>query len=72
VVEVRGVGLMIGVELTDKATAASVQARCLAAGLIVLVCGPGENVLRLIPALTISDDDFALGLAIRSHALATI
>ena len=72
VVEVRGVGLMIGVELTDKPTAASVQARCLAGGLIVLVCGPGENVLRLIPPLTISDDDFTLGLAILSHALATI
>jgi 4-aminobutyrate aminotransferase len=71
-VDVRGVGLMIGVELADKATAASVQARCLAAGLIVLLCGPGENVLRLIPPLIISDDEFALGLAILSQALATI
>jgi 4-aminobutyrate aminotransferase-like enzyme len=72
VVEVRGVGLMIGLELTDKATAAAVQARCLDDGLIVLRCGPDENVLRLIPPLTISDDEFAEGLMILSEALATI
>ncbi|HVW34057.1 MAG TPA: aminotransferase class III-fold pyridoxal phosphate-dependent enzyme, partial [Acidimicrobiia bacterium] len=68
-VDVRGVGLMIGVELADKATAAAVQADCLEHGLIVLVCGPGENVLRLIPPLTISDDEFEHGLAILTAAL---
>jgi 4-aminobutyrate aminotransferase len=63
-VDVRGVGLMIGVELADKATAEAVQSRCLDDGLIVLLCGPGENVLRLIPPLTISDDEFEEGLDI--------
>ena len=71
-VEVRGVGLMIGVELPSKEAAEAVQARCLAAGLIVLLCGPGENVVRLIPPLTVSDDEFTLGLSILSQALATI
>jgi 4-aminobutyrate aminotransferase len=68
-VDVRGVGLMIGVELRDKATAEAVQHRCLDDGLIVLVCGPGENVLRLIPPLTITDDEFEQGLAILVSAL---
>ena len=68
--DVRGVGLMIGVELRDKAAAAAVQDRCLEAGLIVLTCGPAENVLRLIPPLTISDADLEHGLAILSAALA--
>jgi 4-aminobutyrate aminotransferase len=68
-VEVRGVGLMIGVELRDKAAAEAVQRRCLAGGLIVLLCGPGENVLRLIPPLTITDDDFDAGLDILVEAL---
>jgi 4-aminobutyrate aminotransferase len=66
---VRGVGLMIGVELPDKATAARVREGCLAAGLIVLVCGPEENVLRLMPPLTISDEELDLGLSILEHVL---
>ena len=69
-VDVRGVGLMIGVELRDKAVAEAVQARCLDDGLIVLLCGPGENVLRLIPPLTISDEEFEQGLRILVTALA--
>jgi 4-aminobutyrate aminotransferase len=68
--EVRGIGLMIGIELTDAATAARVQAGCLDQRLIVLTCGPGDNVLRLIPPLTISDDELAQGLKILREALA--
>jgi 4-aminobutyrate aminotransferase len=68
--DVRGIGLMIGVQLRDKESAAAVQARCLDEGLIVLTCGPGEDVLRLIPPLTISDDDLERGLAILTAALA--
>ena len=62
VVDVRGVGLMIGVELADGAAAERVQQRCLDAGVIVLNCGPHGEVLRLVPPLTISDDDLDLGL----------
>ncbi len=69
-VDVRGVGLMIGVELRDKTVAEAVQARCLDDGLIVLLCGPGENVLRLIPPLTITDTDFERGLDIIVAAIA--
>ena len=70
VTDVRGVGLMIGVELRDKDAAAAVQARCLDDGLLVLTCGPGENVLRLIPPLTITDDELDHGLTILERALA--
>jgi 4-aminobutyrate aminotransferase/(S)-3-amino-2-methylpropionate transaminase len=63
---------MIGVELPDKTAAEAVQARCLADGLIVLLCGPAENVLRLIPPLTVTDDVMDQALTILSHALATI
>jgi 4-aminobutyrate aminotransferase len=69
-VDVRGVGLMVGVELRDKAAAEAVQARCLDDGLIVLLCGPDENVLRLIPPLTIPDGEFQHGLDILVAALA--
>ncbi len=72
IVDVRGVGLMIGVELRDKATADRVQQRCLAENLIVLTCGPDENVLRLIPPLTITDDELEHGLAILAAALSAV
>jgi 4-aminobutyrate aminotransferase-like enzyme len=60
---------MVGVELTSANDASAVQARCLDDGLIVLTCGPGENVLRLIPPLTVSDDEADHGLAILERAL---
>ncbi|MGH9188079.1 MAG: aspartate aminotransferase family protein [Acidimicrobiales bacterium] len=69
VVDVRGIGLMIGIELVDKVVARAVQDWCLDEGLIVLACGPGENVLRLIPPLTISDDELDRGLTILTGAL---
>ncbi len=71
IVEVRGVGAMIGVELRDKATADAVQQRCVEAGVLVLTCGPDGNVLRLIPPLTMTDDELAHGLDVLTTALLT-
>ena len=69
VVDVRGLGLMIGVELVDGATAERVQQRCLDAGVLVLNCGPHGEVLRLVPPLTITDDELDLGLTTLLAAL---
>jgi len=69
VVEVRGIGAMIGVVLTDKATAEAVRQRCLDAGVLVLTCGPEGNVLRLIPPLTMTDDELAHGLDVLTASL---
>jgi 4-aminobutyrate aminotransferase len=69
VVDVRGVGAMIGVELVDKATAEKAQLRCLDRGVLVLTCGPDANVLRLIPPLTMTDDELDHGLAVLAKAL---
>ncbi|HKA83110.1 MAG TPA: aminotransferase class III-fold pyridoxal phosphate-dependent enzyme [Acidimicrobiales bacterium] len=68
--DIRGIGLMIGVELADKAVTDRVAARCLDAGVIVLSCGPNENVLRLAPPLTIGDDELAQGLDVLCGAIA--
>lgn len=58
VVEIRGLGLMIGVELIDAA--ADVRDRALAAGVLVNVTR--ERVIRLLPPLII-DSDQALRIA---------
>ena len=70
VLEVRGVGLMVGIELASAAMASAVQRACFDDGMLVLTCGPAENVVRLIPPLTITDDELDLAMAILGCALA--
>lgn len=72
IVEVRGIGAMIGLELRDEGTTRDVQRRCLDAGVLVLTCGPDGNVIRLIPPLTISDDELDLGLDVLEDALRSV
>ncbi|HEX5946968.1 MAG TPA: aminotransferase class III-fold pyridoxal phosphate-dependent enzyme [Acidimicrobiales bacterium] len=67
--DIRGIGLMIGVELADKAVTERVCRTCLDHGVIVLACGPDENVLRLVPPLTITDDEIDHGLAVLCAAI---
>ena len=69
VLEVRGVGLMIGVECIDAETAGNVRRACLADGLLVLTCGPTESVLRVIPPLIVTDEELSLGIDILMRAL---
>jgi 4-aminobutyrate aminotransferase len=72
VVEVRGIGLMIGIELVSGEVAAEVQRRCFDAGALLLVCGTDDRVIRLIPPLTISDDEAARGIEILTAALGEV
>lgn len=65
---VRGLGLMAGIEFVDAAgapdavTAAAVQQACIPERLLTLTCGPMGNVVRLIPALVVTEDEMATGL----------
>lgn len=61
--EVRGRGLMIGAVLAEKyrGNAGEILDHAAARGLLLLQAGP--NVLRLVPPLTIGDQDVAEGLA---------
>jgi acetylornithine/N-succinyldiaminopimelate aminotransferase len=65
--EVRGRGLMIGAVLDDahKGNAGVILDHAAARGLLLLQAGP--DVLRFVPALTITDDELAEGLG-RLHA----
>src|SRR5262245_25104875 len=66
VTQVRGIGLMWGIEL--ETAAAPVQARALASGLLVTLAG--ERVIRLLPPLTISDGELERGIELLQGALA--
>lgn len=73
--DVRGLGLMIGVELVKDdrepdAEAFSVIAReANRRGLFILKCGPDNNVIRFIPPLNVSLDDLETGIGILDEAI---
>lgn len=61
---VRGLGLMQGVELDSGELAIRIVKRALGCGLILLADAPSANVLSFAPPFTISDEEieFALGV----------
>ena len=65
-VEVRGLGLLLGLEI-DR-VARDVIAACAEKG--VLVGSAGERVLRLTPPLTINDEELDHGLTVLEEVLA--
>lgn len=65
IAEVRGAGLMVGVQLQVDANA--VLARCHQLGLLASVAG--GNVLRLLPPYVVSSDDIAHAAGIIERAL---
>jgi 4-aminobutyrate aminotransferase len=74
--DVRGLGLMIGVELVQPdgapaaALAKNVLARCRDRGLLLLNCGPYDNVIRFIPPLIVHDEQVREALGIFEEAIA--
>jgi 4-aminobutyrate aminotransferase/(S)-3-amino-2-methylpropionate transaminase len=69
VVEVRGLGPMQAIELRDGAQAAATVAAARQRGLLLLTCGLYGSVIRLLPPVTLSDEDAAQGLGILEAAL---
>jgi 4-aminobutyrate aminotransferase len=70
--EVRGLGPMLALELAERTpdrTKAVVDA-AYERGLLLLSCGLYGNVVRLLPPLTITDEDLDEGLALLDQALA--
>ncbi|KEQ19141.1 aspartate aminotransferase family protein [Endozoicomonas numazuensis] len=70
--EVRGRGLLIGVELTEEwhGKAKEFLAAAAEEGLMMLVAGP--NVLRMSPSLIIPDEDIREGMAAMERAVAKV
>lgn len=70
IADVRGLGLMVGVEMVDEegrpsaAVARNVLDRCEEQGLLLLICGPHGNVVRWIPPLIVTAEqvDEAVGI----------
>lgn len=64
--EVRGFGLLLGIEL--DVPAAPLVEECLSSGLLVLTAGKG-NIVRLVPPLVISQEEIEQAVEILSKCL---
>jgi len=75
--EVRGLGLMIGIELShddgtpDPEAMAHVKTQALEEGMFILTCGPDANVIRFIPPLIVTPEELDTGIDILDRALAS-
>lgn len=78
--DVRGLGLMIGVELVSErktkrpaaVEAKAIRERCREAGVLVGVGGQDGNVVRIQPPLVISDEQAATALRALADAIASV
>ena len=72
--DIRGLGLMIGLEFMqgdrpDGAVVRRIRARALERGLLTLTCGTDDNVIRIMPPLTIPEAELDAGLDILESAV---
>ena len=69
---VRGRGMMVGISWDDASIAAKVSKAAFAKGLIIETCGAEGQVLKLLPPLTIREDELAKGLDALEAAVAEV
>lgn len=69
---VRGRGLMQGLVCETPGFASKVAARAFQQGLIIETSGPNDEVVKLLPALTISDDQLRRGLEVIDTCVAEL
>jgi diaminobutyrate-2-oxoglutarate transaminase len=70
-VQVRGLGLIWGIDTSAAPglSAGKISQRCFDRGLVVETCGRDGTVLKVLPPLTVSDDNLTRGLGILTDAL---
>ncbi len=69
---VRGRGMIQALDVVEGARAKAIQKASFETGLLIGPCGSGGRVLKLIPPLTIPDDDLAEGLDLLEAAVASV
>jgi len=69
---IRGRGLIWGVEFADRELAGKVSKACFERGMIIETAGIDDQVLKLLPSLTIEQGDLSQGLEIIAQSLAAV
>src|ERR1043166_622981 len=70
--QVKGRGLLTGLEFLDPALTLAIQRRLFEGGVIVERCGVHDQVLKLLPPLIISQDEMKLALDAVREAVAEV
>ena len=72
--KVRGIGMIWGIDFgtIDAALAKEASHRCFEHGLVIELAGRGDCVLKLLPPLTIDEEDLEKGLTIIKESIASI
>jgi 4-aminobutyrate aminotransferase/(S)-3-amino-2-methylpropionate transaminase len=78
--DVRGLGPMLAIELVkDRETkkpaaeeAAALVKYCVDHGVVILMCGTFNNVIRFLPPLVIADPELNRGLSVIEEGLASL
>ena len=68
--DVRGIGLMLGIEFDTPQHAEEVQWACFERGLLVLECGVSS--VRMSPPLTVSQEEMTTAIRIFSEAVGEV
>jgi 4-aminobutyrate aminotransferase len=74
--DVRGLGLMIGIELVTEGNTPDLDAfgkiaeHAFDKGMLILNCGPDGNIIRFIPPLNVSQEDLDTGIDILAEGIA--
>ncbi len=69
---VRGRGMLFGVEIANAAIAQSTSRAAFRRGLVIELCGPEDNVLKVLPPIVTETDDLAAGVRILQQSIAEV
>jgi diaminobutyrate-2-oxoglutarate transaminase len=70
--EVRGRGMIQGIEFADHSIPSAISKEAFSRGLIIETAGPNDEVIKTLPPLTISDDLLTRGLNILAECAAVV
>jgi len=70
--QLRGKGLIMGLDVGDGKRAAAIVKNCFENGLLVAACGTGGKVIKFIPPLTIPNEDLVAGLDILIDSIQSV
>jgi diaminobutyrate-2-oxoglutarate transaminase len=70
--DVRGRGMILGMQFQNPQVASLVSKEAFTRGLIIETAGPSDEVLKVLPPLTISEDELCRGLDIMAASVKEI
>ena len=70
--QVRGRGLIWGIEFGDATLAGRVSQACFERGLVIETAGIDDQVLKLLPSLTLTEAELAHGLDVIEDSLRAV